>query len=319
MSTKCLEKECEICGVFFTPLRANTKYCPDCRNHATQKLRKIEYQTKRNIRTYGYGRKPKPITCTCEYCGKDFSAYGKEKDFCSASCASKYRIAHTTCAYCGKPMTETEDIRDVMGKNWYCCDDCYEKAAWRKARAEGRVRNCPNCGKEFINGATYCSMSCYLEYVHKKAEKTKTLKKSGEKECPICGKKFTGNGTYCSPECREKKETQEPHAMRACEVCGKEFDCPASRMIHPICSDACQKLFEEGKAERKKKQKEAAADKREAQKKEKQKKYIAENGLCSICKTSYKDCERLQSNFTASPEGSVFQGSLVVKCPKFRK
>ena len=25
------EKECEVCGVWFTPTRANAKYCPACR------------------------------------------------------------------------------------------------------------------------------------------------------------------------------------------------------------------------------------------------------------------------------------------------
>lgn len=311
------EKECEVCGAFFTPLRANTKYCPDCRNHATQKLRQMEYQTQRNIRTYGCTRKIEPITCTCEYCGKDFSAYGKEKDFCSVSCAVKYRIAHTTCAYCRKPMTETEDIRDVMGKNWYCCNECREKAAWRYARAEGKVKICPNCGKEFIKDAVYCSKDCYLQYIHKQSAKRQALRDAGQKECPICGKKLSANRIYCSPECRKKQERKEPHSVRTCEICGKEFDCPASRMLHPLCSDTCRSLFEEKKAELKKIRKTVAADKLREQKLKKQQKYIKENGLCSICKTSYKDCERLQSNFTASPEGSVFQGSLVIRCPKF--
>ena len=49
----------------------------------------------------------------------------------------------------------------------------------------------------------------------------------------------------------------------------------------------------------------------------KEQKYIEENGLCSICRTSYKDCERMSSNYTASPKGSVFRGNLVIKCPKF--
>lgn len=319
MSTTYQEKECEVCGVWFTPTRANAKYCPACRKHAVQKLRKIEYQTQRNIRTYGYGCKPEQITCKCGYCEKDFVTYGKEKDFCSASCASKYRIAHTVCAYCGKPMTETEDIRDVMGKNWYCSDGCQENAAWRYARVEGKVKTCPNCGKEFIKDNTYCSRNCYMEYTRKQKEKSLALKASGLKECSVCGKKFSGNGMYCSPECQKKQEMQEPHAMRTCEVCGKEFDCSASRMVHPICSDACLQLFEEKKAEMKKNRKSASSEKLKEKKLKKQQKYIEENGLCSICKTSHKDCERLQSNFAASPEGSVFQGSLVVKCPKFRK
>lgn len=46
---------------------------------------------------------------------------------------------------------------------------------------------------------------------------------------------------------------------------------------------------------------------------------LAHNGLCSICRTSYKNCERLLSNFTASPKGAVFKGSIVIECPKFKK
>lgn len=146
------EKECPVCGAWFMPQRTNVKYCPDCRRHPEQKLRKIEYHTQRNIRLYGTGRKPEKVRCTCDYCGKEFFTYGKKKDFCSADCASKYRIAHTVCAYCKKPMTETDNVYDVMGKTWYCSDECKEKASWDLARAAGTVKTCPNCGKEHIKG-----------------------------------------------------------------------------------------------------------------------------------------------------------------------
>lgn len=49
------EKECEICGVWFTPHTASTKYCPECRNHSDQKRRKLEKQISHNIRMYGSG------------------------------------------------------------------------------------------------------------------------------------------------------------------------------------------------------------------------------------------------------------------------
>ena len=64
-------------------------------------------------------------------------------------------------------------------------------------------------------------------------------------------------------------------------------------------------------------QKSAAISPKESAKKEEQ--YIQKNGLCSICRTSYKNCERLLSNFTASPKGAVFKGSIVIECPKFKK
>ena len=53
--------------------------------------------------------------------------------------------------------------------------------------------------------------------------------------------------------------------------------------------------------------------------KKKEQEYINKNGLCSICKTSYVDCERMQSNFRCYPKGSSCKGNLVIKCPKFTK
>ena len=71
------EKECEICGVWFTPHTASTKYCPECRNHSDQKRRKLEKQISHNIRMYGSGYKKQEVTRTCIYCGKVFSTYNK--------------------------------------------------------------------------------------------------------------------------------------------------------------------------------------------------------------------------------------------------
>ena len=313
------EKECEVCGAWFTPTRPNGKYCPDCRRHPEQKLRKIESHTQRNIRLYGTGRKPEKVQCTCDYCGKEFFTYGKKKDFCSADCTSKYRIAHTVCAYCKKPMTETDNVYDDMGKTWYCSDECREKAAWVLARTMGTVKKCPNCGKEHIKDGTYCSKECYLEYIRKQKEHTQYLLANGLKECPVCKKEYSGNGKFCSAECEQKQKASEPHAMRVCEVCGKKFSCPVSDMIHPLCSDNCRSIFRDNVKKEKELKKTAFHVKQQEKHLSKEEKYIEENGLCSICRTSYKDCERLQSNFTASPKGSVFSGSIVVKCPKFRK
>ena len=60
-------------------------------------------------------------------------------------------------------------------------------------------------------------------------------------------------------------------------------------------------------------------EKQKKQAEEKLQKYIQKNGLCSICKTSYVDCERMQSNFRCYPKGSSCKGNLVIKCPKFTK
>lgn len=311
------EKECEICGVWFTPHTAHTKYCPECRNHSDQKRRNLEKQVSRNIQIYGVGIKKGPVICTCAYCGKEFPTYSKDKDFCSNQCASKYRIEHTFCAHCKKPMTETDDIRDMQGKPWFCSEECREASKWDYARSVGVVKICPNCGKEHIKNGTYCSMKCYREFIQKEKEKTKHLRAAGLKECPVCGKTFRGDSKYCSKACERKHLKQEPYALRKCEVCGMVFRCHASQMIHPLCSDECEEHFKKMQKIKKEKEEKLQQEKLLKKRTSKKQKYIEENGLCSICKTSYKDCERMKSDYTASPKGSVFHGNLVIKCPKF--
>ena len=46
--------------------------------------------------------------------------------------------------------------------------------------------------------------------------------------------------------------------------------------------------------------------------------YIKENGCCGICTTSYKDCERMQSEFRVIPKGARYVNSKIVQCPKFK-
>ena len=110
-----------------------------------------------------------------------------------------------------------------------------------------------------------------------------------EKKCCVCHRLFScqaaqaGDFFYCSKECYEKDMERNP----------SEY----SYIVIP--------------------QKQAVISSEESAKKEE--KYIQKNGLCSICRTSYKNCERLLSNFTASPKGAVFKGSIVIECPKFKK
>lgn len=115
----------------------------------------------------------------------------------------------------------------------------------------------------------------------------------------------------------KRKET-EPHAMRKCSTCSKVFSCPVSNMFsteYSFCSLECEKKFPDIIARKEKLKKE----KQKKQAEEKLQKYIQKNGLCSICKTSYVDCERMQSNFRCYPKGSSCKGNLVIKCPKFTK
>lgn len=318
MENKVKEKECEACGIWFTPSRSNVKYCPNCRTHSDQIVRQMERNTQRNIDRYGYGQKTKKIQNVCKECGKIFISYLQPKNYCSKQCGEKYRIKHTTCAYCGKLMTKTEDIRDMMGKPWFCSYECEESKKWEIARQDGKVNTCPNCGKEFIKKGTYCSQECYREFMGKKKAEAEKRKAAGLKLCPVCGKEFAGNEMCCSPECLQKKKEAEPHAMRKCSTCGKVFSCPVSDMAsveYSFCSLECEKKFSDIIARKEKLKKE----KQKKQAEEKLQKYIQKNGLCSICKTSYVDCERMQSGFRCYPKGSSCKGSLVVKCPKYTR
>lgn len=49
MSITYQEKECEVCGAWFTPVRVNAKYCPDCRKMQHGSFKK---QNRRYSKTY---------------------------------------------------------------------------------------------------------------------------------------------------------------------------------------------------------------------------------------------------------------------------
>lgn len=101
-------------------------------------------------------------------------------------------------------------------------------------------------------------------------------------------------------------------------ISAEEFSCPVSNMFsteYSFCSLECEKKFPDIIARKEKLKKE----KQKKQAEGKLQKYIQKNGLCSICKTSYVDCERMQSNFRCYPKGSSCKGNLVIKCPKFTK
>lgn len=190
-----------------------------------------------------------------------------------------------------------------------------------RCQKNGTLKICPNCGKEFVKDSVFCCNACYQEDRAKKKEYTKYLRDNGLKVCEECGKEFSGLGKFCSAECEVLHKDKEPHAYKNCVICHKTFFCPASEMMAPLCSDSCRQEYNRKQEQNKKKAKQikmvSAAELKAKKKAAAEKKYIAENGLCSICRTSYKDCERMQSNYTASPKGAVFSGSLVIKCPKY--
>lgn len=99
------------------------------------------------------------------------------------------------CDTCGK---EFEKYESKIGKNNFCCRDCYLKFHSK----EVPQCICEVCGKVFkgnkYNANKYCSRQCYL-----KAHSIKNKKRI----CPSCGKEFIAKASedkYCSWECYNK-------------------------------------------------------------------------------------------------------------------
>ena len=54
METK--QKECEICGVWFTPSRSSQKYCPECGKDPTKAWRDLHKHMQYSVARVGTGR-----------------------------------------------------------------------------------------------------------------------------------------------------------------------------------------------------------------------------------------------------------------------
>ena len=285
-----MDKECEICGGFFTPTRSNQKYCPECSKDSYRLKIKMQKNLDRIARTY---YKPTYYKHICVQCGAEFESTSEIQSFCGAKCRKKHRQENAVCEYCGKNLLEQGIvIQPNQTRGLYCNDECRKKAKWQRAKEYGRIGKCPQCGKEFIrqkDGKTYCSMECYK--AAKEAAKAAAEKKPKMHKCKECGKSF-------------------PH--------GAGINAWGTSLNGAFCSKECAKKYEIKIAENKqrlKQHKQAEAEKKARIERER---YIRQNGLCGICKTAYPDCERMQSNFTYSPKGAYFENGKITKCPKFK-
>ena len=299
------ERECQICGAFFTTSNPRRIYCDSCSAHSTQKQREYAKAYRENQqRMY----EPKIIEETCHQCGKKFKTiykllitasdnYGKNI-FCTVECKEKFREEHTVCAWCGKSLNGNIRYNPNNFHPQYCSEECKEKARFDIARKNGWVRKCVHCGKEFIrkDPAYFCSQACY-----------NIARKEGWK----------------SPKQKEDPDRIFVDVVCTCAVCKKsvtlnvkqsELDRFTMDMVGPFatkiftCSKKCKSIYLAH-------QKQKAAI--QQQKKEK-----PTEPLCMTCKTSYKKCERLQSDFRILPKGAHYgsgeMAGKVVSCPKFK-
>lgn len=249
----------------------------------------------------------------CKRCGKD-SKKAKERHE-KALLINKIHAGdfdkpfEITCIECGKTILTTQ-------KRGFCSIVCQESHRIQTAK-------CPVCRALLIDkgnetGRGYCSDDC------KQASRLKRAIESGDYvPCEFCGKEFIRknySNVFCSNDCylasraekRKAKEEMEKSRKprlrqeeRKCEACGKPFLWKITSAGQRFCSPECRN----------------SVNKKVKKKDIKKLKLGKELHICTVCKTSQKDCERFTSNFMYSPKGAIgktLNGKFViVSCPKF--
>ena len=306
MSTLLDEKECEICGKFFQTDNKLRKLCDDCSAHYNSRRRDYDRCLRDSKRRLD---EPEVIECTCCECGKKYKTipkllikYTEDKTrwgettriFCSPSCKKAYRKRYLkntqVCKYCGEPLKDKPfyDPDTDYTDNQYCSQEHKDLYKRKVAEEMGMVRICQNCGKEFIRKDGYfCSQKCSRE-----AQKNGWVSPSRIEPkkfvhyftCPVCGLQYERHSNMQQP--------------------------PAEVYSERPCSEECKEKYRTKQKEKKQQKLSTARAKKVANK-------PSEN-LCATCKVSYKDCERMQSNFRILPKGAHYdkKGMLVV-CPKY--
>lgn len=332
------EKECEICGIYFVPRNGNQKYCPDCGRKPDQAKKRLEMAMRESVSRAGLGYTPKVVS-VCKQCGKEFETYVDIRrhpdfvppDFCSRGCRHEYTIANTKCGYCGKLMSEA-GVHEYLPKGWFCSDDCRKASARKAAQEAGLLGVCSHCGKEYIahkqintSGHNFCSMDCRRQYT---MEHTVCLN-CGKPMMETSAREYHPSGKwFCSDSCKneyEWKDAEKNGWIRTCRECGKKYP---SKDYKPFCSKECYKAFvQSGKqitTRNKKMDKTLMVPKKKVVlAKEIQTRKDVPKGkpesICSQCRTSYRDCELMQTNFRIAPKGAIWDGYKIVSCPKYTK
>lgn len=306
-SAKIIEKECCICGTIFTTTNIHRVYCDHCKVHPEQKLHKMTQALVAVRAKMGDVPLDKYF---CEYCGKahavpksvahqirisDRSSWDGQ---CHCYCCIKHmnmdKHDHSTCSYCGKSLKGcTYDYNPHRQYN-YCSAECAEKHAETLAEANGHKHVCQNCGKEFINKkktAYFCSQACATLARRNGWKSPKTI------------------------EAEAAAEKQKVTVKHTCATCKKEFthtyknlaDAKFHMGLPACCSQECSKLYWN-----------SVREECRAKKSQSQKNASPVTSLCATCKVSYKDCERMQTQFRISPKGAKFNNNgAVIECPKY--
>ena len=250
------------------------------------------------------------------------------------------------CEICGAIFEAVKATRQY-------CDKCQKHSTRARQKMEINLRmsrsrlgddmfpvnaKCIECGKEMQipkkwaeKTQIFCSQKCREKY--RMSYMPSRIKKPALKAvCKMCGKEFEGKRTFCSQECyaaylkqNEKQKKVVGDISLTCKVCGKEFIVHKEKPVYPetlpkCCSDECRREASRFGGIKGGQVSQAGKQKREELlAKEKRREYLT-NGLCAYCRTSYTDCERMQTEFRVIPEGARFNRSgKIIECPKFKE
>ena len=295
-------KECAICGKFFETTTKQRKYCDTCRDHPENKSREYArgLMMSKN-RLY----EPEVLEYTCAHCGEKFKTIQRlvlssgsidnKEYFCSPKCKEEHLKARATCRFCGKSLKDKEDYAVGVWSKQFCDDKCLAQYNWHVAEEKGKIKKCALCGEAFVSGKQrkfFCSQTCYSAAVKKG---WKPPVSDGPKTCV---------------------------QLLPCIVCGKrvkrEFPLPLPREFTPtFCTKTCYDKYQADQIEQQRRREASIL----AYKSEKHpRKPVTKNdNLCATCKTPYRDCEKMRSNFQTLPEGACCnKAGVVVSCPRYK-
>ena len=339
------QKECEICGAYFETPTKIRKYCDACRNHPEQKRKQINRGLHR-IRELE-PRQSYLETIVCEYCGRKKQipphlvkslSIGDEKSwdgnihyYCCEQHKKAAYIENGVCYWCKKPLKGIEQIRGRFNPKYdFCSYEC--ELEYSKVHAKSLVHVCKNCGKEYLSKkeeTSFCSRQCAQEARKRGWTSPYVDSKPAYVKCAYCGTTVEmtrseyntiDKKNYCCKNCKPKVDDDNYYIhTQTCIICNKLRQ---QKSIYPIkgdfkpyyvCSDECArkyKLIKQRKKQLENKLMNPVPPKPRSK-----------NGisLCSTCKTSYKDCERMQSEFRIIPKGAKYNShGRIVTCPKYR-
>lgn len=291
-------------------MRCSTVYCPEHRKNGKRELSKVQRKIYHDIQKE---KREEVITFNCSYCGKAHSAprYLLNRLKLSSSarqnwdntdrlycCVEHMKIDihnHTRCEICGKLLAGT-NFSDKL-----CSQECRDKSELQKLHEY----TCENCGKTFYRKrypAYFCGASCRAKafkngWVSPNQHYPQVVAKDTFK-CAVCGKSYTL--TWTDPK--------------------KRID--YLQLSKRTCSDDCSKAYSSTRDVERKAAKAKFAEEKKKKKSNDRESRLARRSpnepLCSSCKVSYRDCERMQSGFRVLPKGARYDANGILStCPKY--